>query len=299
MQKWFVQSGDKILGPLNSAELKSLATTGQINESTQVAQQESGPWRNAARIRGLFTANPPNMQAPTTATVPPNPMPAAQQSPPTETARQPKPVEEIGTLPSSTALSRLQKTFPMASLTRSGGDVIVSVGAAGSLWHGDRWTFSITARTDKKGEIKATIEYGPDKDSPKRTRARRAIADFSEENVGQLACQMVDLKIRQTGSTVWKTIVRRVDYAAIIRVNYAGVSSQGDAYVVSLQKRQMRLDSSSFAPEPCTAEVTRGRKLWETTAKGLGIDDAYDALDRVLNELICGDDDEDDDDDNF
>jgi hypothetical protein len=80
--KWFVRRGEKVFGPVDSAKIKSLATTGQINESTQVAQQASGPWVNAGTIRGLFTATPPASTSPGSAAVPPPPMPP----PPTTTA---------------------------------------------------------------------------------------------------------------------------------------------------------------------------------------------------------------------
>lgn len=296
-KQWFVQSEDKIVGPLDSAQLKSLATTGQINESTQVAQQKSGPWVNAHKVRGLCNTTPPAVPSPTAAAAPPDPTPEPQQSPPMEPAGDRVTAEESAKISTSKTVSPLQKTFPIAVLTRSGGKMFVCVGAAGSLWHGDRWSFSITAKTDKKGQMKATIEYGPDKDSPKKMQARKPIEDFSQKNVERLACEMVDKKIGQTGTSVWKTMIPNVDYAAIITANYAGVLQQKAEYVVSLQKRKMRLDSSTFAPEPYTAEITQGRKLWETTANGLGIDDAYDALDRVLNELLCGQDDNDDEDD--
>jgi hypothetical protein len=296
-KQWFVRRGDKVFGPFHSAKLKALATNGQVTQSTQVGLQESGPWVNADKVRGLFTTTAPAEPPPASGSVPPNPMPDAEQTPVKATPADPEPAEQSAKIPTSTAISPLQKTFPIAVLTRSGGKMSVSVGAAGSLWHGDRWSFSITARTDKKGEVKATIEYGPDTDSAKQIRARKTIADFSQEQVERLACDMVDAKIEQAGSTVWKTRISSVNYAAIISVNYGGVLRQGQAYVVSLQTRKMRLDSRTLAPEPCTAEITRGRKLWETTANGLGIDDAYNALDRVLNELLCGDDDKEDEDD--
>jgi hypothetical protein len=82
--QWFLRREDKVLGPVDSAKLKSLATSGQINESTQVAQQATGPWVNAGTIRGLFTATAPAATSPGPATVPPPPTPppvAAQPKP--------------------------------------------------------------------------------------------------------------------------------------------------------------------------------------------------------------------------
>jgi hypothetical protein len=88
--EWFVRRGDKVLGPVDSGKLKSLATSGQINQSTQIAQQAAGPWVNAGTIRGLFGTSPPAVQSPGRATVPPPLMPT-QPSTAVATAAKPKP----------------------------------------------------------------------------------------------------------------------------------------------------------------------------------------------------------------
>lgn len=298
-KQWFVRRGDKVSGPFHSAELKALATNGQVTESTLVALQESGPWVKADKVRGLFATRPAAPRLPAEHSLPADPITAPQQALPTATPANQEPAGVLGEIPARSSRSPLQKTYPIAVLTRCGGEMLVTVGAAGSLWHGDRWSFFIKAKTDKKGEMKATIEYGPDKDGQKSMRARRTIADFSTDDVEGLACAIVNQKIKQTGSTVWKTRNRSVNYSAMITVDYAGVLRKGAVYVVSLQSRTMRLDSSTRATQPCTAEITQGRKLWETPSNGLGIDDAYNALDRLVNDQLCGEgDDEDEDEDN-
>ena len=173
----------------------------------------------------------------------------------------------------------LEKDFPAAILTRSGGEVLITVSPATCPNVQSRWSFSISSKTNKKGAMRATVEYGPDTDFKNRMKVQRPIEDFTEDDLGGLVCQMVDKQTGQTGSSLWRPpIFRSVDYAAKTRT--------GESFLVSVQARKMQLDSSTFAPEPCTAEIIRGRRqssLLETTANGLNIDDAYDALVRSLH----------------
>jgi hypothetical protein len=168
----------------------------------------------------------------------------------------------------------LQKTYPRATLTRSGGEVLITIEPVGCTLTDHRWGFSIEAKTDKKGIMKATVKYGEDKDYPNRKEVRRPIEDFTADELGRLACQIVDKATGKAGSTVWRPpLFRSVTYAAML--------PNGDAFSISVQARQMRLDLSEFAPEPCTAEVVPGRRksdLAETTAMSLEIDDAYAAF---------------------
>jgi hypothetical protein len=186
----------------------------------------------------------------------------------------------------------LQKTFPLAVLTRAGGEAITTVTPATSQYAGDRWSFTVAAKTDKKGAMKAAIEYGPDSDYQNRMKARRTIEDFSTEDLSVLVCQIVDKHTGQEGSTLWKPpLIRSVTYDVMPR-------SQ-EPYSVSILCRQMQLDSRTFAPEPCTAEVIRGRRqssLLATPASGTDIDAAYVAFIRAVRwEHLLDDDDEDDD----
>jgi hypothetical protein len=85
--QWFVRRGEKVFGPVDSAKLKSLAASGQINESTQVAQQAIGPWVNASKIRGLFTASQSAAESPG----PANPLPPPTPAETAPTVAKPKP----------------------------------------------------------------------------------------------------------------------------------------------------------------------------------------------------------------
>lgn len=174
----------------------------------------------------------------------------------------------------------LQKTYPRATLTRSGGEVLITIEPVGCTLTDHRWGFSIEAKTDKKGAMKATIKYGQDKDYPNRKEVRRPIEDFTADDLGRLACQIVDKETGKTGSTVWRPpLVRSITYAATLPA--------GDAFSISVQARRMRISLSESAQAPCTAEVVPGRKksdLAETTATGLEIDDAYDAFVRTLKQ---------------
>jgi len=168
----------------------------------------------------------------------------------------------------------LQKTFPLATLTRSGGEVLVTIEPAACSHIGQRWGFSIEARTDKKGIMMATVKYGEDKDYPNRKQVRRPIDDFTADELGRLASQIVDKETGKAGSTVWGTpLFRSVTYTAML--------PNGDAFSISVQARRMQLSTSDYAQEPCTAEVVSGRRksdLAETTAMSLEIDDAYSAF---------------------
>lgn len=74
---WFVRGGGKVYGPLDGARLKQLVAEGKINASTEVAQNQAGPWLPAGRVRGLFdSVAPSNTASPTPQTFSP-PAPAA------------------------------------------------------------------------------------------------------------------------------------------------------------------------------------------------------------------------------
>ena len=77
---WFVRGGGKVYGPLDSAKLKQLVVEGKINESTEIAQSQAGPWLPASRVRGLFDAPaytpPPAPQQQRQEYSPPSPLPS-------------------------------------------------------------------------------------------------------------------------------------------------------------------------------------------------------------------------------
>lgn len=91
---WFVRGGGKVYGPLDSSKLKKLVADGKIDQTTEVSQDQNGPWVAAGKIKGLFVQPPiPATPAPAAiaATVPvakvtppaaPPPAPPAVASPP-------------------------------------------------------------------------------------------------------------------------------------------------------------------------------------------------------------------------
>ena len=52
--KWFVRVGEKVYGPIDAAKLKQLVAGGKINQQTEVAQNNAGPWVPAEKVKGLF-----------------------------------------------------------------------------------------------------------------------------------------------------------------------------------------------------------------------------------------------------
>lgn len=80
--QWFVRSGGKVNGPLDSAKLKALVSAGKINRDTEVSQANNGPWHPAGSVRGLFSAESstttPNQGPPAS----PPPPPAGPRTPP-------------------------------------------------------------------------------------------------------------------------------------------------------------------------------------------------------------------------
>lgn len=79
-KKWFVRSAGKVSGPFTSDQLKSFASAGQISVSTELANELSGPWHLAGRIRDLFPSGAAPPSAALAAASPPLPRRAA--SPP-------------------------------------------------------------------------------------------------------------------------------------------------------------------------------------------------------------------------
>jgi hypothetical protein len=94
---WFVRGGGKVYGPIDAARLKQLVADKKIDEQTDVAQSNAGPWVPAGRVRGLF--------AETTATTKPSQISHATAASPyatsdTSFADAPTHVAATGTFPS-------------------------------------------------------------------------------------------------------------------------------------------------------------------------------------------------------
>lgn len=55
---WFVRGGGKVYGPLDSSKLKKLVAAGKIDQTTEISQDQNGPWVSAGKIKGLFVQPP-------------------------------------------------------------------------------------------------------------------------------------------------------------------------------------------------------------------------------------------------
>jgi hypothetical protein len=64
---WYVKRGGRDYGPFSAAQLKQLATKGEISPETNIKRDVTGEWVSAARVKGLFqesiTATCPNCSA--------------------------------------------------------------------------------------------------------------------------------------------------------------------------------------------------------------------------------------------
>jgi hypothetical protein len=62
--EWFVQGDDKMIGPLQTAQLVELARSGRIKPDTLVRKSLNGKWVKASEVRGLFAVGRPRPPAP-------------------------------------------------------------------------------------------------------------------------------------------------------------------------------------------------------------------------------------------
>ncbi len=53
---WYIRRGSKLHGPVSTEQLKKLAATGKLKPDDQLAQSKAGPYRTAAKAKGLFPA---------------------------------------------------------------------------------------------------------------------------------------------------------------------------------------------------------------------------------------------------
>lgn len=56
-RSWYVEQNGRTVGPMNSDELKQLATAGKISRTTSVRLGEDGEWVSASKVKGLFPAD--------------------------------------------------------------------------------------------------------------------------------------------------------------------------------------------------------------------------------------------------
>lgn len=60
--EWFVKRADSEQGPLSAAQMKQLASSGQIVATDLVRRADMGDWKQAGSIKGLFSDSPGNQQ---------------------------------------------------------------------------------------------------------------------------------------------------------------------------------------------------------------------------------------------
>jgi hypothetical protein len=89
--EWYVTRNDKEMGPISSAQLRNLATTGKLQPNDLVRRLDWTSPKPASAIKGLFAAQEPPMAK--LAAVPP-PAPVQHDLPP-ETPKQSKSIQSI------------------------------------------------------------------------------------------------------------------------------------------------------------------------------------------------------------
>ena len=55
---WFVRGGGKVYGPFDSVKFKKIVEDRKIDQTTEIAQNQNGPWVPAGKVKGLFEAHP-------------------------------------------------------------------------------------------------------------------------------------------------------------------------------------------------------------------------------------------------
>lgn len=183
----------------------------------------------------------------------------------------------------------LRKAFENGTLTRAGGDVLIEMYGPVYAGPGSRWSFRIIAETDKKGRMRADVEYYLNSEFPKKTKLVCELEDFAEEVLVALASKIVreaTAGVAESpngdGIRLFRITFRSVIYTANLLAE--GTEARRRNLVVSMQARKMQLSTSEYASEPCVAEVSRTAfrgSSYETPANGLTIDDAYAAVLRV------------------
>ena len=80
MAQWYVRRGDKVLGPYDTAQIKSFASAGKLKHSDELRKEPEDVWVPADSIAGLFdgTGMGAFSQPGTTYDAPANPFAAPQ-----------------------------------------------------------------------------------------------------------------------------------------------------------------------------------------------------------------------------
>ena len=54
MAQWYVRRGDKVLGPYDTAQIKSFASAGKLKHSDELRKEPEDAWVQAGSVTGLF-----------------------------------------------------------------------------------------------------------------------------------------------------------------------------------------------------------------------------------------------------
>jgi hypothetical protein len=197
---WFVRGGGKVYGPLDAAKLKQLAVEGKINDATEVAQNFSGPWYPASKVKGLFSV------AGLVATSTPSSHPPAARSVPTPMASAQPPV----TKPASTSIGRVLTTYYPRS-TNGKVALIAGVCSLVSLLLG-----YFAGREHLRYQIRSTFENaGKQFVNDMREGFGKAFGEGDAEPEKKPPAPKARLKLGQTVETAEATFVvhsARMDY---------------------------------------------------------------------------------------
>ena len=77
--EWFCKIAGQTRGPFSPAQLKLLATRGELHPADPVRQGTEGPWVAAERVKGLFSGSGPKHALPVAKPLDPPGQKAARQ----------------------------------------------------------------------------------------------------------------------------------------------------------------------------------------------------------------------------
>ena len=61
-QRWYIEHGQKIVGPVSAIQLRHLAENAKIEPTTRIRLGEDGKWRKASMVKGLFADPKPTVE---------------------------------------------------------------------------------------------------------------------------------------------------------------------------------------------------------------------------------------------
>ena len=76
-QEWFCEVKGQFVGPLESADLRRMAKSGELSPANKIRQGDHGQWTEARRVKGLFDEQPAQAKR-----VVPQPAVAHEKQPP-------------------------------------------------------------------------------------------------------------------------------------------------------------------------------------------------------------------------